>query len=170
MHGRSVQKIMRQRALQKLMDNQPVPLTWALLNLPSRRQREGWQIVETVFNGAFYEHDTGMQARCRGLEPQEGVRWWHVVAGTLDGKPLTFEQITQIRDTFFPDHATVALALLPMADSTREEGEGHVVHMWWAMDGQAPIPPVSAWERDVVLDSEPDAPTHEYDGGEGFVG
>ena len=162
---------MKQRALQKLLDNQPVPLTWALLNLPGREQREGWTVLQTVYNGAFYEHEQeGLQARCRGLEPQEGVRWWHVVAGSFDDKPLSFEQITLVRDTFFPEHATVALALLPMSESTKEEGEGHVVHLWWAMDGQAPIPALAEWEREAFVQDEDSAPTHEYDGGEGFTG
>lgn len=162
---------MKQRALQKLLDNQPVPLTWALLNLPGREQREGWSIIETVYNGAFYEHEEdGIQARCRGVEPQEGQRWWHVVAGSIDDESLDFEQITMIRDTFFPEHATVCLVLLPMAHSTKEEGEGQVVHMWWPMDGQqAPIPPLSAWEREAFAQEE-SAPTHEYEGGEGFSG
>ena len=136
---------MRTTQLQRLLQGEPAPMTWAILCQPSRDKLAGWHLVESTWNGGFYEHDSGMVVRCRGIE-HAGSRWWHVVAGRPDER-MWARDVRAVRKTFFPVNALVLQAHLPELLQLGEEIAGKVVHLWWAVDGGTGIPPMETWEQ-----------------------
>ena len=110
-------------------------------------------MVESTFNGAFYLEDGGLHVRCRGVETRAGVRWWHVMLGREE-VAVSGKDILRIRRLFFAPTALVMRAYLPLLDQDEDEARGHVVHLWWAVDGKDGIPDVESWEDSPMLAPE----------------
>ena len=156
---------MRPKILQKLVDGQPAPLPWALVSLPSQAKLKqgGWKCLQTNFNGGFYARADGLQARCRGIQPLGDKRWWHVIVGRSGASPkaVTQEDVSECIRVFFADTAMVLQVHVPDEQQDEEEHAGLIVHLWWALDGDAGVPPFETWEREPWYEPSEDAPRWE---------
>ena len=136
---------MKARTLSKLLQNQPAPLTWALLNLPTRLPKN-WKRIEHTFDGALYERQDGLCARASGLEDVMERRWWHLIVGFRDGRHTSPKDMLQVQRIFYPEHAMVLVALLPHGERADVASEdAGVLHMWWNLDGVWELPDPSTW-------------------------
>lgn len=152
---------MHQRTLAKLVQSDAPPMTWALLCLPSRQRLKRWKTIESVFNGGFFERDDGLLVRIRGVELGEPeVRWMHAIVGRRSTS-LSLRDIRIARHTFFPDTALVLQALVPHEHMGDDEWQGLIEHLWWAVDGNAGLPPVQDWEMTPYLDSSSESLVHD---------
>jgi len=138
---------MRPGTLAKMIKDQPVPITWALLNLPARLPK-GWARVENCHDGGMYERDDGLCARAVGTQDASGKRWWHLIVGHRDGKPVRRSELNLLHRMFYPEHAIVLHVMMPYGCAGKHdqdpEQEG-VEHLWWAIDGDSPLPDVGTW-------------------------
>lgn len=138
---------MRPGTLAKMIKDQPVPLTWALLNLPARLPK-GWARVENCHDGGLFEREDGLCVRAAGTQDASSKRWWHVIVGNRDGKPVRRSDLLQVQRMFYPPHAMVLHVMMPHGrkeqDELAPEHEG-VEHLWWSLDGGSPLPDLHSW-------------------------
>jgi len=140
--------------------NQAEPIAWALLCLPVGKVISEWRLMERTGNGAFYARKDGLLARCRGIQTPEGVRWWHCILGRK-AKALQYDHVVAAVRTFFPGRAMVLQVWPPSDAQDDDERAGHVVHLWWAVDGNSGVPPVSTWENEAWIEEREEASTWE---------
>lgn len=88
------------------------------------------------------------------------VRWWHVVVGRPTS-PVTKTDVSLAIHSFFPSRAIVMQVHLPDEDLDDDEVQGFIVHLWWAVDGNAGVPAVSEWQGAEGFEEPEMAPTWE---------
>ena len=140
---------MRKRCLDQLVQDQPVPLIWAITAQPFMPR--GWKELKRFVDGSLYGGEDGRpMVMFRGLVDAKGRRWM-TLSATFGAEAMppdmprlvwqpqfSVEALIEIRREFFPKNAIVAMAV--------NDGLDAVAEMWWGVDEEAlPLDPDWKW-------------------------
>jgi hypothetical protein len=134
---------MRPRYLNQLIQDQPVPLLWAITAQPV--DIDGWRETAKLADGACYAKvGTSAEVVFRGISDGAGRRW--MVLSAVGCSP-TMKVARELREMFFPERAIVAVSVGP--------DPSPMLEMWWSVDGDG-LPLDEGW-RAVMAEVSGDA-------------